>query len=362
MSHERVYNFSAGPAALPTAVLERAQGELLNWRGSGMSVMEVSHRGPDFIACAAAAEANLRKLLNISDDYKVLFLAGGATLQFASIPLNLTRAGDTVDYVVTGNWGKKAVSEARRYCDVHIAADAATENYTRAIPANEWQLSKAPRYVHYTPNETIHGVEYHDIPAVGAAPLVADCSSTILSRPLDISRFGVVYAGAQKNIGPAGIVVLIVRADLIGNARSETPGIVDFKTMADTDSMWNTPPTFAWYLAGLVFEWLLERGGLAAVERDNIAKAEMLYGCIDRSDFYTNPVAPDSRSRMNVPFTLPDEALNAPFLEESSAAGLMNLKGHRAVGGMRASIYNAVPLAAVEALVEFMVDFEQRRG
>lgn len=362
MTTERVFNFSAGPAALPTPVLEQAQRELLNWRGSGMSVMEVSHRGADFVEYAAHSESTLRRLLDVPDDYKVLFLAGGATLQFASIPLNLTRDGDTADYVITGNWGKKAVSEAKRYCNVHIAADAADVGYTRAVPADQWKLSDAPKYVHFTPNETIHGVEYHEIPDVGDVPLVADYSSSILSRPLDVRRFGLIYAGAQKNIGPAGIALLIVREDLIGSARRQTPGIVDYRTMADADSMWNTPPTFAWYLAGLVFDWLLGQGGLAAIERVNIAKADKLYQFIDASDFYANPVEPGSRSRMNVPFTLPDEALNAPFLEESAAAGLMNLKGHRAVGGMRASIYNAVPPAAVDALVQFMADFERRRG
>ncbi|MGD8325272.1 MAG: 3-phosphoserine/phosphohydroxythreonine transaminase [Gammaproteobacteria bacterium] len=362
MPKERVFNFSAGPAALPTPVLERAQQELLDWRGTGMSVMEVSHRGADFIDCAAQAEANLRKLLAIPENYKVLFLAGGATLQFASIPLNLTRSGDTVDYVLTGNWGKKAVSEAKRYCSVHIAADAATTGYTQAIPASAWQLSDAPKYVHYTPNETIHGVEYQSIPDIESVPLVADFSSSILSRPLDVSRFSLIYAGAQKNIGPAGLGVLIVREDLIGHARTETPGVIDYKTMSDTDSMWNTPPTFAWYLAGLVFEWLLDQGGLAAIERINKAKSEKLYRYIDESDFYANPVEPASRSRMNVPFTLADEAMNAPFLAEAADAGLMNLKGHRAVGGMRASIYNAVPPAAIDALIAFMADFEQRRA
>jgi phosphoserine aminotransferase len=362
MPSKRVFNFSAGPAALPTPVLERAQRELLDWRDSGMSVMEVSHRGKDFIEIAAQAEADLRTLLAVPASYKVLFLAGGATLQFASIPLNLTRPGDTADYVLTGNWGKKAVSEARRYCDVHIAADAADGGYTRAIPAEQWQLSAAPRYVHYTPNETIHGVEYQSIPDVVDAPLVADFSSSILSRPLDVERFGLIYAGAQKNIGPAGLGVLIVREDLIGSARKETPGVIDYKTMADSDSMWNTPPTFAWYLAGLVFEWLIEQGGLAAIEKINIAKSQKLYQYIDQSGFYTNNVEPASRSRMNVPFTLPDESLNASFLAESAQAGLMNLKGHRAVGGMRASIYNAVSPAAVDALVEFMADFEQRNG
>ena len=362
MSGKRVFNFSAGPAALPLPVLERAREELLDWRGSGMSVMEVSHRGADFVECAAAAERNLRTLLGVSDDYAVLFLAGGATLQFASIPLNLTKPGDTVDYVLTGAWGKKAVSEAKRYCNVHIAADAADSGYTTAPSADTWQLSEAPAYVHYTPNETIHGVEFHDVPEVGNVPLVADFSSSILSAPLDVDRFGVIYAGAQKNIGPAGLGLLIVRRDLIGNARPETPGVIDFKTMADSDSMWNTPPTFAWYLAGLIFEWLLDNGGLAAMEKVNRAKAARLYKAIDESSFYTNKVQPDCRSRMNVPFILADDALDGAFLEQSAAAGLMNLKGHRAVGGMRASIYNAVSDAAVDALIEFMADFERRNA
>jgi phosphoserine aminotransferase len=362
MTENRVFNFSAGPAALPLPVLERARDELLDWRGSGMSVMEVSHRGRDFMDCAASSERNLRTLLGVSEQYKILFLPGGATLQFASIPLNLTAPGDTVDYVITGNWGKKAVGEAGRYCDVHVAADAAPNGYTLAIPAEQWKLSAAPRYVHYTPNETIHGVEFHSIPNTGDIPLVADFSSSILSRPTDVSRFGVIYAGAQKNIGPAGLAVVIVREDLIGHARRETPGVIDFRTMADSDSMWNTPPTFAWYLAGLVFEWLLEQGGLEAMERMSAAKSQKLYRFIDDSAFYTNKVEAGSRSRMNVPFTLADDALDAAFLEESAAAGLCNLKGHRAVGGMRASLYNAVPEAAVDALIEFMADFEKRRG
>jgi len=362
MKEHRVFNFSAGPAALPLPVLERARDELLDWQGSGMSVMEVSHRGREFMECAASSERNLRTLLGVPDDYKVLFLPGGATLQFASIPLNLTSPGDTVDYVITGSWGKKAVSEAKRYCEVHIAADAAPDEYTVATPSARWQLSASPRYVHYTPNETIHGVEYHSIPDVGAIPLVADFSSSILSRPLDVSRFGVIYAGAQKNIGPAGLAVVIVREDLLGKARPETPGVIDFKTMADSDSMWNTPPTFAWYLAGLIFEWLIEEGGLEAMERRSIAKSQKLYRFIDASGFYSNRVQIESRSRMNVPFTLADDSLDAPFLKESAAAGLSNLKGHRAVGGMRASIYNAVPEAAVDALIDFMADFEKRRG
>ena len=356
----RVFNFSAGPAALPQSVLERAQAELLDWRGSGMSVMEVSHRGADFIECAAHAEATLRGLLGVPEQYKVLFLAGGATMQFAAVPLNLTAPGDTVDYVITGSWGQKAKSEAERYATVHVAADAAATRYTAIPPRDRWQLSPHAAYVHYTPNETIHGVEFHEIPDVGTVPLVADMSSTILSRPLDVSRFGVIYAGAQKNIGPAGLGLVIVREDLIGRARRETPGVLDYKTMAESDSMWNTPPTFAWYLAGLVFDWLEEQGGLAAVEAVNGRKAAKLYEFIDGSSFYANTVERSCRSRMNVPFTLADASLDQRFLREAASVGLTNLKGHRAVGGMRASIYNAVSEAAVDALIEFMVEFERR--
>jgi phosphoserine aminotransferase len=360
MQKNRVFNFSAGPAALPEPVLLRAQSELLDWRGSGMSVLEVSHRGADFVDCAAKAERDLRALLAVPDNYKVLFLAGGATLQFASVPLNLSVAGATADYVITGSWGSKAKSEAERYLSVNVAADAKSSGYTTVPPVSQWRLDSRATYVHYTPNETIHGVEIHDVPDVGDVPLVADMSSNILSRPIDVQRFGVIYAGAQKNIGPAGLGLVIVREDLIGHARRETPGVIDYKLMADSDSMWNTPPTFAWYLAGLVFEWLLEQGGLAAIEAVNKRKAQKLYSCIDASDLYTNKVDVTFRSRMNVPFTLANADLDKRFLDESKAAGLTNLKGHRAVGGMRASIYNAVSEAAVDALVEFMKDFERR--
>ena len=359
MTH-RVFNFSAGPAALPTSVLERAQSELLDWKASGMSVMEVSHRGADFIECAAQAESKLRRLLGISADYKVLFLAGGATPQFAAVPLNLTAAGDSVDYVITGAWGKKARSEAERYVAVRVAADAGATNYTTIPRPETWELDPNAAYLHYTPNETIHGVEFHEIPDIGDVPLVADMSSTILSRPIDVSRFGLIYAGAQKNIGPAGLGIVIVREDLIGNARRETPGVLDYKTMADTDSMWNTPPTFAWYLAGLVFDWLEAQGGLEAIGEINRRKAAKLYAFIDGSTLYHNPVERTSRSWMNVPFTLADASLDPRFLQESKEAGLTNLKGHRAVGGMRASIYNAVTEAAVDALIDFMVEFERR--
>ena len=362
MTAERIFNFAAGPAALPEPVLARAQAELLNWNGLGMSVMEVSHRGADFVAYAERSERNFRSLLSIPDNYKVLFLPGGATLQFASVPLNLTQPGDSADYVLTGSWGKKAKSEAERYITVNVAADTAASNYTTITPVAEWALSPDAKYVHYTPNETIHGVEFHDIPDVGDTPLVADMSSTILSRPLDIARFGVIYAGAQKNIGPAGLGIVIVREDLLGHARRETPGIVDFKTMADSDSMWNTPPTFAWYLAGLVFDWLIEEGGVQAMEQRNSAKAAKLYACIDASDFYTNKVDVHCRSRMNVPFTLKDPSLDQRFLAESKAAGLANLKGHRMVGGMRASIYNAMPEEGIDALIELMSEFEKQYG
>jgi phosphoserine aminotransferase len=359
---KRVYNFSAGPAMLPTAVLERAQAELLDWKNSGMSVIEVSHRGSDFIECAARAEASLRRLLAIPEHYKVLFLSGGATAQFASVPLNLAPPGSTVDYVITGSWGKKAVGEAARYAEVNVAADASSTRFTEIPDPAEWKVSDDAAYLHYTPNETIVGVEFHFIPEVSRAPLVVDMSSTILSRPVDVSRFGVIYAGAQKNIGPAGISVVIVREDLIGKARRETPGVFDYKLMAESDSMWNTPPTFPWYLSGLVFEWVEEQGGLAVMAERNQRKAKLLYEAIDRSDFYTNAVRSDCRSWMNVPFTLRDSSLDKAFLEESKAAGLTNLKGHRLVGGMRASIYNAMPEAGVTALIEFMEDFAARKG
>lgn len=359
---KRVYNFSAGPAALPQPVLERAQADLLDWRGSGMSVMEVSHRGADFVEYAAQSEANVRELLAVPDDYSVLFLAGGATLQFASVPLNLTQPGATVDYAVTGTWGKKAVSEAGRYANVNVVADSAESGYTIIPDPTDWRVSDDAAYLHYTPNETIVGVEFHYIPDVSDAPLVADMSSTILSRPTDVSRFGVIYAGAQKNIGAAGITLLLVRKDLIGHARRETPGVIDYALMANADSMWNTPATFSWYMAGLVLEWLKEQGGLPAMAQRNWSKARKLYAAIDRSGFYTNAVDVNCRSWMNVPFTLADPALDADFLAESNESGLTNLKGHRLVGGMRASLYNAMPEAGVDALINFMVDFEARKG
>lgn len=357
----RVHNFSAGPAALPLEVLETIRNDIPDWRGSGMSVMEVSHRGKDFVALAARAEANLRQLLKVPDEYAVLFTQGGATLQMSMAPLNLTAPGDTADYVITGSWGKKAAGEAKKFCNVNIAGDASDRNFTYIPAQADWQRSDDAAYLHITPNETIAGVEFHYVPD-GDTPIVADMSSNILSRPIDISAYGAIYAGAQKNIGPAGITVVIVRRDLLDRVRPNNPHLMTWKAYADSDSMTNTPPTFAWYVADLVFQWLLDQGGVEAIAEVNQRKSDKLYDAIDSSDFYTNPVAPDCRSRMNIPFILADDALDATFLEESAAAGLANLKGHRSVGGMRASIYNAVPEEAVDALIAFMAEFEKRHG
>ena len=357
----RVFNFSAGPAALPLEVLDQIQNDLPDWQGSGMSVMEVSHRSKEFMAVAARAEATFRELLGISSDYSVLFPQGGATMQMAMAPLNLSGEGDTVDYVVTGSWGKKAANEAKKFCTVNVAADASDKNFTYIPAEDSWQRSDNAAYLHYTPNETIAGVEFHFVPG-GDVPLVADMSSTILSRPIDVERFGVIYAGAQKNIGPAGITVVVVRNDLLDRVRPNNPHLMTWKAYANSDSMTNTPPTFAWYVADLVFQWLKEQGGVEAIAEVNARKASKLYAAIDESDFYSNPVALDARSWMNVPFVLADAELDAAFLEESKAAGLANLKGHRSVGGMRASIYNAVPEAAVDALIGFMADFEKRKA
>ncbi len=358
----RAYNFSAGPAVLPEEVLARAGEELLDWHGSGMSVMEMSHRGKEFMSIAEQAERDLRELLAIPDNYKVLFLQGGASSQFAMVPINLLRGARSADYVNTGSWSKKAIAEARRYAGVKVAASTEGENFTRAPRQDELQLDPQAAYVHYTPNETIGGVEFSYIPDTGDVPLVADMSSTILSRPLDVSRYGLIYAGAQKNIGPAGLTVVIVREDLLGEPLPGMPSMFDYKIHADNDSMYNTPPTYAWYLAGLVFDWLKQQGGLAAMAERNRRKAEKLYAAIDASAFYSNPVAPDSRSWMNVPFVLANAELDSVFLVEAKEAGLLTLKGHRSVGGMRASIYNAMPEAGVDALITFMADFEQRHG
>ncbi len=355
----RAYNFSPGPAVLPLEVLEQARDELLDWRGSGMSVMEISHRGKAFSQCAEEAEADLRELLSIPRNYKVLFLQGGASAQFAFVPMNLAGPQSAADYLNTGHWSQKAIAEARRYCRVHVAADAGT-GYGRVPPQSELRFSAEAAYVHYTPNETIGGVEFGYVPEPGSVPLVADMSSSILSRPIDVSKFGLIYAGAQKNIGPSGLVVAIVREDLCGHARAETPRVFDYKAMADNQSMLNTPPTFAWYMAGLVFKWLKRAGGLAAIGEQNRLKAHALYTAIDASHLYGNAVAEDSRSRMNVTFTLNKPALDAVFLAAAADAGLHGLKGHRVSGGMRASLYNAMPLAGVEALIAFMREFERQ--
>ncbi|NGP54607.1 3-phosphoserine/phosphohydroxythreonine transaminase [Thioalkalivibrio sp. XN8] len=358
---DRVYNFSAGPAAIPLPVLERARDELVDWRGCGMSVMELSHRGKEFMSIAERAEADLRRLLDIPNGYRVLFLQGGATAQFGNIPFNLARAEDKADYVVTGSWSKKALAEGRRFLNAQVAADSAPNRHTEIPDPATWELSPDAAYLHYCPNETIGGVEFHFVPE-SPAPLVADMSSTILSRPLDVERFGLIYAGAQKNIGPAGLAIVIAREELLGRAREGTPVMMDYAQQAEAGSMLNTPPTWGWYIAGLVFEWLLEQGGLAAMEARNRRKAETLYAAIDGSGFYANPVAPHCRSWMNIPFTLADPALDGPFLEQARAAGLLTLKGHRSVGGMRASLYNAMPQEGVDALVAFMQEFERRHG
>jgi phosphoserine aminotransferase len=358
----RVYNFSAGPAILPEPVLRQAAEEMLDWHGSGMSVMEMSHRGKAFIGIHAQAEADLRELMAIPANYKVLFLQGGAAAQFSVVPMNLLRGKTTADYVNTGQWSKKAIGEAKKYCKVNIAASSENVNYTCAPRQEQWKLDPQAAYVHYTSNETIGGVEFHWIPDAGAVPLVADMSSHILSRPLDVSRYGLIYAGAQKNIGPAGLTLVIVRDDLIGQALPATPSIFDYKVQAENDSMYNTPPTYAVYIAGLVFQWLKKAGGLAKMEEVNIAKARLLYDYLDQTEFYHSPVAREDRSRMNIPFTLRNKALDEAFLKEATRNGLTELKGHRSVGGMRASIYNAMPRAGVEALVAFMREFERAHG
>ncbi|MEW5756851.1 MAG: 3-phosphoserine/phosphohydroxythreonine transaminase [Pseudomonadota bacterium] len=358
----RVYNFSAGPAVLPEAVLQQAQQEMLDWRGSGMSVMEMSHRDKEFMSIATEAEADLRAVMNIPANYKVLFLQGGASSQFAMVPMNLLRGNKKADYINTGDWSKKAISEAKRYCQVNVAASTEAGNFTTAPKQSELKLSSDASFVHYTPNETIRGVEFDYIPETGGVPLVADMSSNILSRPIDVTKFGVIYAGAQKNIGPAGLTVVIVREDLIGQVIDGTPTMFDYKIHAENESMYNTPPTYALYIAGLVFKWLKDNGGLTKMAEINQRKAAKLYAAIDGNPFYKNPVEKRCRSWMNVPFTLANADLDAPFLSEAKKAGLVTLKGHRSVGGMRASIYNAMPESGVEALVSFMADFAKRNG
>ncbi len=359
---KRAYNFCAGPAALPEAVLQRAQGELLDWHGKGLSVMEMSHRSDEFVSIATQAEQDLRDLLNIPSNYKVLFLQGGASQQFAQIPLNLLPEGGSADYIDTGIWSQKAIEEASRYGHVNVAATAKPYDYFAIPGQNEWNLSKDAAYVHYAPNETIGGLEFQWIPQTGDVPLVADMSSDILSRPVDISRFGMIYAGAQKNIGPSGIVVNIIREDLLGKARALCPTMLNYKVAADNGSMYNTPPTLAWYLSGLVFQWLKEQGGVEAIARLNDVKQRTLYDFIDASGLYSNPINKPDRSWMNVPFRLADDRLDKPFLAGADERGLLNLKGHRSVGGMRASIYNAVDINAVNALVAYMAEFEKEHG
>ena len=357
-----IYNFSAGPAVLPKDVLQQVQAELVDWHGSGMSVMEMSHRGKEFMGIAAEAEADLREVMGIPANYKVLFLQGGASSQFAMVPMNLLRGKASADYLNTGEWSKKAIKEAKKYGTVNVVASSEDKNFSYAPTQDQWKLDPDAAYVHYTPNETIGGVEMFWTPETGGVPLVADMSSTILSRPIDVSKFGLIYAGAQKNIGPAGLTIVIVRDDLIGETLKGTPTMFDYKIHADNDSMYNTPATFAMYTAGLVFKWLKVRGGLAAMEKTNREKAGLLYDYLDATDFYASPVARDNRSLMNVPFTLRDAALDEAFLKLAKERGLLQLKGHRSVGGMRASIYNAMPIEGVRALVDTMREFEKSHG
>ena len=356
----RVYNFSAGPATLPLPVLERIGDELYDYAGSGMSVMEMSHRGSHFMALARTSEARLRALMGISDDYAVLFLQGGAQLQFAAVPLNLLGDKTHADYVDTGSWSEKAIDEARRYCQVNVVASSKPSAYFQIPDPDDWQRDPHAAYLHYTPNETIGGLEFHFVPESPGVPLVADMSSTILSRPVDVSKFGLIYAGAQKNIGISGLTVVIVRKDLLGRAHPLMPSMLNYAVQLKDGSMANTVPTFPWYVADLVFQWLEEQGGLRAMALRNEHKSKILYDCIDSSNFYASPVAREARSRMNVAFTLADARLDSAFLEQAEGAGLSGLKGHRSVGGMRASIYNAMSEEGVRALVSFMQDFEQR--
>jgi len=362
----RPFNFAAGPAVLPEAVLREAAGEMLDWHGSGMGVMEMSHRGREFIAIAQAAEADFRELLAVPDDYRVLFMQGGGLGENAIVPLNLSRGG-AVDVVVTGAWSQRSAQEARRYADVHIAASNGDDGHTTLPEATTWKLRPDARYVHICGNETIHGVEFQALPDLRAlgceAPLVVDCSSHVLSRPIDWSRVGLAFAGAQKNIGPAGLTIVVVRDDLIGHALPACPTAFDYRVVADNASMYNTPPTYAIYIAGLVFRWLKGEGGVAAMEQRNIEKAALVYDCIAESQgFYANRVAPAARSRMNIPFFMQDERLYGPFLAGAQAAGLLQLKGHKSVGGLRASLYNAMPLAGAQALVAYMREFAARHG
>ena len=354
-----IYNFSAGPAVLPKEVLQQVQSELVEWHGSGMSVMEMSHRGKEFMGIAAEAEADLRELMGIPAHYKVLFLQGGASTQFSMIPMNLLRGKSSADYLNTGEWSKKSIKEAKKYCSVNVVASSEDKNFSYAPAQSAWKLNPDAAYMHYTSNETIGGVEMFWTPETGNVPLIADMSSHILSRPVEVEKFGLIYAGAQKNIGPAGLTIVIVRDDLIGETVAGTPTMMDYKTHADNESMYNTPPTFAMYVAGLVFKWIKAKGGLSAMEKINIDKASLLYDCLDASSLYSCPTALENRSRMNVPFTLKDAALDEAFLKGAKERGLLQLKGHRSVGGMRASIYNAMPIEGVRALVDYLQTFER---
>jgi phosphoserine aminotransferase len=358
---KRVYNFSAGPAALPESVLQQAAQEMLDWNGSGMSVMEMSHRGPEFISIHEQAVADLRELLAVPSNYKVLFMQGGAIGENAIVPMNLLGGKSSIDFVDTGEWSKKSIKEAKKYAAVNVVASSADTGYDRVPARAGWKLDPNAAYVHICSNETIGGVEYHFTPDVGGVPLVADMSSDILSRPIDVAKYGLIYGGAQKNIGPAGLTIVIVRDDLIGHALPICPSAFDFKTVADNDSMYNTPPTYAIYIAGLVFRWLKAQGGLAAMAERNRAKAALLYDHLDASKFFRSPVQADCRSLMNVPFKLANEALDGAFLKGAEARGMVQLKGHRSVGGMRASIYNAMPVEGVKALVAYMAEFEKQQ-
>jgi phosphoserine aminotransferase len=353
----RVFNFCAGPAAMPTAVLDKASAEMLNWNNKGLSVMEMSHRSPEYVSIANQAEQDLRDLLNIPENYKVLFMQGGATAQFTMVPMNLLRGKKSADYINTGQWSTKAIKEASRYCEVNIAASSEQKSFSYAPSQSELKLNPEAAYVHYTPNETIGGVAFDYIPETGDVQLVADYSSSILSEDLDVSKFGLIYAGAQKNIGPAGLCIVIVREDLLGDVLAGTPTAMNYKVAADNASMYNTPATYSWYLAGLVFDWLKQQGGVAGIDKINQRKAEKLNDYIDQSGFYANPVAVNNRSKMKIPFTLKSADLDKAFLAEADSMGLLNLAGHRSVGGMRASIYNAVPEEAVDALIAFMKGF-----
>jgi phosphoserine aminotransferase len=358
----RVFNFSAGPAALPESVLRQAADEMLDWHGSGMSVMEMSHRGREFIAIHAEAEALLRELMAIPGNYKVLFMQGGAIGENAIVPMNLLRGKTGADYIDTGEWSKKSIKEAGKYCTVNVAASAKDTGYTTIPKRESWKLDPNAAYVHICANETIGGVEYHFTPDTGDVPLVADVSSNILSRPMDVSKYGLLYGGAQKNIGPAGLTIVIVRDDLLGRALPITPSAFDYQQQAEAESMLNTPPTYAIYIAGLVFHWIKAQGGLAAMEAHNRAKAALIYDYLETTSFYASPVAKDCRSLMNVPFKLKDDKLDEAFLKGAQARGMVQLKGHRSVGGMRASIYNAMPVEGVKALVAYMKEFEVQHG